>query len=308
MDIIRHFQENEIEVQPTNQYSKRGRLNMDRAHFSKLLESPLYVRADKAVYEYLVSKGFNMVDDISAFDGVHGLFQHKKRTEDKYIKVGYHEGLIDSETWLAVQDKKSHNQRVPNNGDKIKHTWLAGLMKCEYCGFSVNVCFSGRKVRRRYYLDSGNYRVDGCLKGRLKTTPEDVEDLVFKAMTERINALEIAKKAKKKPDIETETIKADIIRCDDEIRGLLDKLATADDVLFDYIQDRVKALHEKKSKLHEKLNRKTRKRKEIDTAPLHDPLSRWETLTVDEKHSLAVMMIDYIKISDENGIDIKFSI
>jgi hypothetical protein len=52
----------------------------------------LYVRADKAVYQYLVAKGFNMVDDISAYDGVHGLLQHKVRCEDKYIKVGYHKG------------------------------------------------------------------------------------------------------------------------------------------------------------------------------------------------------------------------
>ena len=37
-----------------------------------------------------------MIDDIDAYDGVHGLLWHKKNSEDRFIKVGYHEGLIDS--------------------------------------------------------------------------------------------------------------------------------------------------------------------------------------------------------------------
>jgi hypothetical protein len=312
MDIITYFRENGMDINQPSKKSKTGRTNMDRFHFSQIFESPLYVKADKAVYQYLISKGYNLIDDISAYDGVHGLFRHKRHSDDRYIKVGYHEGLVDSETWLIVQDKKAHNKRIPNNGGKhIRNTWLAGLLKCEYCGFSVNIHYSGTKEepkKWRYYLDSGAYRVHGCLKKQLKARPDYVEDLVFKAMKERINALEIAKKQKKKPDIEVEKIKAEIIKCDDEIRKLLDKLADADEVLFDYIQGRVKALHEKKSELEEKLNKKTRKRKEIDTTPLSDPLSRWETLTLEEKNTLAVTMIEVIKISDENGIDIKFSI
>jgi DNA invertase Pin-like site-specific DNA recombinase len=311
-DIIVYFRENGIDINKSAGRYKTGRANMDNSHFSLLLGSPLYVRADKAVYQHLVSIGYHIVDDISAFDGVHGLFRHKKHSEDKYIKVGYHEGIVDSETWLAVQDRKANNRKIPNRGGKkISNTWLTGLLKCEYCGFSVNIHYNGTKENpkaRRYYLDSGAYRVDGCLKKRLQARPDYVEDLVFNAMTERIKTLEIAKRAKKKPDTETEKIKADIIRCEDEIRKLLDKLADADEVLFDYIQGRVKILHEKKSNLNEKLNRKTRKRKEIDTAPLSEPLSRWNALTLGEKNALAKTMIEVITISDENGVDIRFCI
>ena len=135
-----------------------------------------------------------------------------------------------------------------------------------------------------------------------------MEQVVFEAMKERLESLEIAKTAKSKPDTETENLKTEIIRVEDEIRKLMDKLAIAGDVLFNYIQDRVKELHANKSALDEKLRTKARKHKEIDTAPLIDPLSRWDTLTTEEKHALAVTMIDVVYVSDEDGIDINFSI
>jgi hypothetical protein len=238
------------------------------------------------------------------------LFRHKRQDGKEYIKVGYHEGLVASETWLAVQDKKSHNQRIPNNSG-AKNSWLVGLTKCANCGHSFVILYKWNKaqtIQWRYYGDTGFYRANSCIKRRLKIRPDAVEQVVYNAMKERLATLEIARTEKAKPDTETENLKAEIIRVEDEIRGLMDKLAQADDVLFDYIQERVKTLHAKKSELDEKLRTKARKHQEIDTAPLIDPLSRWDTLTTEEKHELAVTMIDVVYISDENGVDINFSI
>jgi len=328
-DIVNYFKDNDIDVNVPRKHTGRssqravdangGMSNMDRSHFSKLLDSPLYVKADKDVYQYLVSKGYEIIDDIEAFDGVHGLFRHKRIGIKKasvnvgehfYIKVGYHEGLVDSETWLAVQDKKSQNQRIPKNTG-AKNSWLMGLTKCKHCGYSLIINYGWNKAKTtqwRFYLDNGYYKANGCVKKRFKTRPDALEDAVFEAMQERLNNLHIAKAEKAKPDTEEDNIKADIIRVEGEIRELMDKLAKADDVLFGYIQDRVKALHAKKSDLDAKLRSKARKHKEIDTAPLDDPLSRWETLTNDEKNALALTMIDVIYVCDDEGVDIQFSI
>lgn len=303
-DVLSYFRSNGIDVNRT------PRNNMDRSHFSRLLESPLYVRANKDVYQYLISKGYEVVDDIESFDGIHGCFRHKRSDGSEYIKIGYHEGLVDAETWLAVQDKKSRNQRIPNNSS-AKNSWLVGLAKCGHCHYALSLIYSwnaSKTKQWRYYDDSGAYRANGCMKKRLKTRPDQVEEVVFQAMKERLEALVIAKTEQQKPDMESEGIKADIIRTDDEIRKLMDKLADADEVLFGYIQDRVKTLHLKKADLEEKLRSKARKHKEIDTTPLADPMSRWDTLTVDEKHALAVTMIDVVYVSDEYGVEIEFSI
>ena len=135
-----------------------------------------------------------------------------------------------------------------------------------------------------------------------------VEKAVYKEMKKRIENLVIAKKNAKKPNPETESIKSDILRIENEIRGFLDKLNSADTVLFDYINKRVKELHGKKLELEQKLVAKERKHKNIDTKPLEEPMSHWDMLTMQEKHDLAVTMIDVIYISDETGIDIRFSI
>ena len=66
-------------------------------------------------------------------------------------------------------------------------------------------------------------------------------------MRKRIEQLNIEKHEASKPDAETESIKTEIIRIDSEIQKLMEKLADADSVLFDYIQKRVSALHEQKS-------------------------------------------------------------
>ena len=302
-DVLAHFRNNGIEV------NKTANTNMDRSHFSRLLASPLYVRADKDVYQYFISKGYEVVDDVEAYDGIHGCFRHKRSDGSEYIKVGYHEGLVDSETWLAVQDKKSHNKRIPNNGS-ARNSWLVGLAKCSHCHCAMTLVYRwnvSRTKQWRYFMDQGAYKANGCVKKWLKTRPDAVEEIVFAAMKERLESLAVAKSEQQRPDTEAESIRAEIIRADEEIRKLMDRLADADDALFGYIQDRIKQIHSKKSDLEEKLRSKIRKHKEIDTAPLADPMARWDSLTVEEKHALAVTMIDVVYVSDEYGVEIQFS-
>lgn len=309
LDIILYFRENDIDTARPLKVGSDKTGNMDRSHLSRILASPLYVRADKEVYAYFAAKGYEMVDDIEDYDGVHGIFYHKT-PDGTFIKLGYHEGLVPAETWLAVQDKKSHNERIPNNG-KVINSWLVGLVKCAHCGYSLRFNYTDNPTRtKRWYnfMDSGAQMAKGCLKKTLEIRPAEVEKTVLQAMRDRIEQLVIAKHEADIPDADSEAIRTEIIKIDEEIGKLMGKLADADTVLFDYIQQRVSKLHEDKSALERKLQMKVRKRKAIDTKPLEEPMSRWDSLTVQEKHELAVMMIEVVKVSDETGIEIKFCI
>ena len=53
---------------------------------------------------------------------------------------------------------------------------------------------------------------------------------------------------------------------------------------------------------------KVRKRRDTDTAPLIDSISRWNALTVHEKRALATIMIDVVYVSDEDSVEIEFEI
>lgn len=111
--------------------------------------------------------------------------------------------------------------------------------------------------------------------------------------------LKTAKREESKPDAETESIKTEIVRLDSEIQKLMEKLADADTILFDYIQKHVSALHELKRKC-----RPWAVSVRLSTKALGEqPMKQWDKLTVQEKHDLETAMIDVVLISDEAGIE-----
>ncbi len=309
LDVVNYIKAHDL---PTSSITGNAPINriIDRSEISRILENPLYVRADKNVYEFFLSRGFTIIDDIDAFDGVHGLMWHKQKSEDRFIKVGYHEGLVDSETWLAVQDKKSHNHQIPRSRGELK-SWLVGLTKCGHCGRAllINYGYSVDKSKIwRYYICTGLKTIKGCSRKteRLKVRPDDVESAVYKAMKEHISEFEVAKNSSTNKSSEAEKIKAELLRIEADTKKLIDRLIDADDVLFGYIQEKISELHAKKNEYEKQLLLIERKVKKIDTKPLLEPLNRWDELTMEEKNALAKVMIDRIDVTDEEGIKIHF--
>ena len=309
LDVVNYIKAHDL---PTSSITGNAPINriIDRSEISRILENPLYVRADKNVYEFFLSRGFTIIDDIDAFDGVHGLMWHKQKSEDRFIKVGYHEGLVDSETWLAVQDKKSHNHQIPKSRGELK-SWLVGLTKCGHCGKALLIAYRYNVDKSkiwRYYNCTGLKTIKGCSREteRLKVRPDDVERAVYKAMKEHISEFEVAKNSSANKSSEAERIKAELLRIEADTKKLIDRLIDADDVLFGYIQEKISELHAKKNEYEKQLLLIERKVKKIDTKPLLEPLNRWDELTMEEKNALAKVMIDRIDVTDEDGIKIHF--
>jgi len=114
--IIRYFNEKGINASRPTPRTKTGISNLCKSHLSRILKNPLYVRANKDVYRYFLSKGYEMLDDIEEYDGVHGLFVHAGGDDAHFVKIAYHEGLVDGDIWLRVQDRKTHQSKFPSNG------------------------------------------------------------------------------------------------------------------------------------------------------------------------------------------------
>ena len=192
-DIIRYMTENGINASRPTPRTKTGISNLDRSHLSRILENPLYVRADKEVYRYFLSKGYEMLDDIEAYDGIHGLFVHAGLDDTHFVKVAYHEGLVPAETWLRVQDRKSHQSKFPTNS-KAMNSWLVGMVKCACCGYAMhfNHCANRKGVVYHRFIDYGKFTLNGCPTPPIQLKPRQVEDAVLKEMQKRIEQLKIA--------------------------------------------------------------------------------------------------------------------
>lgn len=308
-DVRRYIQKNNL---PTTaiEFGETINHSLDRAYISNFLRNPMYVRADKNVYQYFLNKGYNMIDDIDMYDGVHGLLWHNPKSPDRYIKVAYHEGLVSAETWLAVQDKKAHNPVIPKSRTRGIKSWLTGLLRCAHCGRGIRIDYTKSTVSEkewRYLECTGFHSVKGCVKRRVEIMLDDIEEAVYKAMKEHIGEFEITKSQKKNISSEAEKIRAEILRIETESRKLIDRLADADNVLFEYIQNRISEFHAEKQEFEKRLMTMERRVKNIDTEPLIDPLNRWDELSREEQNSIARIMIDKVLVSDDTGIDIHFS-
>ena len=115
-DILTYFKEHEDEIHylRTNEYSGKNGSHSEKLNacsLSSILKNPLYVRADKDVYAFFQSRGYEIIDEVEAYDGIHGVFMHDNADGGKYVKVGYHEGLVSSELWLRVVNHTNSNQK-----------------------------------------------------------------------------------------------------------------------------------------------------------------------------------------------------
>ena len=104
-------------------------------------------------------------------------------------------------------------------------------------------------------------------------------------------------------------MRKEIIRREGEIDKWLDKLDDADEDAFTKrVKAKVNALDEKKSEIENKLQARMRKTKIVDSEPLIDPMSRWDSLSVEEQNALAKTMIEVIYLCDDSGINVIFSV
>lgn len=306
-DILTYIQEHNSNTAFVGTNNKVYDMQMSRAHLSGLLKNPLYVKADIKVYQYLKSKGFKMCDDVSAYDKVHGLFWHNIDKKDKFVKVGYHEGLIDSKTWLAVQEKKDSFDICKNRG-KPFNSWLSGLLKCPHCGYAVCVSKTQRAKPWMYLYDTGWYHKKRCVKRTLQIRPWQIEEIVFDAMQEKSKELIIKKTEEQQQDTEMIELQTELVAVQNQLSALVEQIPKANDTVMKYINEKIEQLDDQKAEIEKKIERLTRKQSDVNVEVISEPMQYWDELTNVEKYNLAKAMIDVVYVSDEKGVEIVFGI
>ena len=134
--------------------SIENQIEMCRQYISRfaireIIMSPVYAKADEAMYQYLLANRVRPFSDQAACDGMRGIMaynrteQTKERTtrkkpmEEWVVAVGEHEGVISGEDWIAVQGlldenrSKSYRWRAGQTNEAL----LSGLLhyRCRYC-------------------------------------------------------------------------------------------------------------------------------------------------------------------------------
>ena len=266
------------------------RKEWDNVTLSRILHSPLYVKADNNVYWFYLAKGLQIQQEIKAFDGMHAcnVIGKRDRTKNKYnalggqmLSVSNHIGIIDSDLWLRVQEKLENNPQISRK-NAGKYSWLTGLMKCGKCGYAIKVN-NFKKENRLRLICSGKSNLSAC-DASISVNLRELEEYTEKEIS---NALNAAPPAGVLPDSGNKS--DEILAIEQKINRLVNALAQCGDISAEYISNEIESLHKAREKLLAKPQKNEKNFAKLD----------FKSLDFEEKKIVAAEFIDRILINED---------
>lgn len=286
-------------------YKTNRNNNFSSTAIGRILRNPVYVRADADVYEYLKSKGASMNEPIDSYIGVYGCTIYgtrKEKTTRKFtdlhgecVQMNKHEGIIDPSLWLTVQRELDQNKPITNSG-KGRNTWLTGLTKCGYCGMHVSVVGGQRNGKR--YLNCGGRKANFCFERTVTMTFDQIEQIVEGSLIEHIREYEFEKLKQEQANVQKiNELKIRLTKIQEEITTLIDKITTANEILYKYINTRIEQLDSEKTEIEKQLAaEKAKQDNKADPLLIRKTLDNWKEMPFDEKKTIANIFIQRVII------------
>lgn len=275
----------------TNKYIHGPKRDVwDNVTLSRILHSPVYVRANQDIYFHYLALGMQIEQPPEAFDGIHGcnVIGRRDRTKNKYndlngqmLTLSEHEGFIESDLWLKVQYKLSSNKQIAR-ASAGKYSWLTGLLKCAKCGYALKI--NNIKSENKFYLicsGKSNLAVCDC---RVSVDLHELENYVATKIQEMLN---------ESPPNEIPVSKSfseEILNIEQKIERLVNALAESGDIAVSYISRQIELLHKQREELMNKSPSKSIKIKTLD----------FKSLSFDQKKIITAEFIEKIQIEGKN--------
>lgn len=295
-DIIRYFEERDI--------LKDGK-PWGRTRLADVLKNPIYVRADLSVYGFYHAQGAILANDPSDFIGTNGCYYYKGQDasgrkqvnlEGNHLVLAPHEGIIPADLWLKCRVKcLAAKQLQPYQ--KARNTWLAGKIKCACCGYAlVDKHYPTRKSR--YFLCSHKMNTRAC-EGPGTIYSDDFEELIYEEMRKKLAQFKKLRKNKNsESNPELTTLNIELMRIETEISALMERLASVDDVMYQYISGRVSELDGKKQELTKRIS-ELKITQRADYTEIQNHLTCWTELSFEDKRQTTDQLIKVIHATSD---------
>lgn len=307
-DVLRYFSEHNIKHLRNKVWCT--------ARISELMRNPIYVKADSDIYDFYKNQGSNVINDAADFIGENGCYLYKGETnnpkqyslQNKHLVIAPHKGFIPSNQWLQCRMKCLNNRQVAKSY-KAKNSWLVGKVKCGNCGYALVVRKWTNKQKKvwRYFVCS-NKTASGLCNGCGTVRADELEQFMFKNIKQRLESFNVLKSSEDftlNPSINECKIKISTI--DKEINELLQKVLNANNILINYINERIEKLDEEKKRVNEELLLLTSRSKNTEIEQITNYVSHWEETSFADKLLVVDALVEVIHISEGN-IKIKWKI
>ena len=249
-DIVRALNERQIP-------SPAGTL-WDSSKLSRLLRSPVYVRADMEVYRYFKEKGARISNPAEDFTGVHGCFLYGKReaNERKYtyvrdhvLSIGLHDGVIPAEEWVDVQRRLDGNTQV-KKGRSGTYSWLTGLLKCGKCGYAMRV------MGGSFFYCSGkaNHHVCAGIDGKPEIAA--MEQVVYSELVKKFDEIRgLHPDGKPQSSPKANKLKMQLETLNSQIDNLVDKITRTTEAIGKVLEEKLGRLISERDSVQSELDK-----------------------------------------------------
>lgn len=279
----------------------------DSGKLSRIMSNPIYVQADADIYVYYKNKGCILTDNPNDFNGINGCFVYGKRDantrkftnlQGQTVSLGPHKGLVDAMTFLKCQHKLDANKQLKNTG-RSKYTWLSGLLKCKNCGASVKI---GAVYKDNVYLACTGHQVRKDCKGlggtvKVKDVEMVIENQIFSLLKTKKT---VFKQAVVRNDKKINECKIHLLKIEEEIYELIDKVSGCSATMFEYLDKRINELDAKKREYEAILESLKLESDTEDTFHVLTILEQWPNLDLEEKKFITRKIIDHITITSNS--------
>jgi len=302
-----------------------------------ILTRALYAPNDMAVYNYLISQGANITNAPEEFDGKASIDVYGKKTtnaskhkrcrefKDMYCNISNNDSIIDSSTWIKVQNKRNQIANRPSRTGTGKNSYFTGLMKCSCCGTGVS--YTNSRGTQGYYICSSRKNRGWNSCNMPPASKKRTDPAIIQAVIDYYSNPQVIKMIKEiTPESQVENSKDDKKRnnllmelaiVDKEIDNLISSLTDGSPILIKYINEKIEKLDQKrneitqmisslnagKSTANEKYAIITQIRNMIDGIP--DIL---ESDDFDEIRDLCHLLINNILFHEDGSIDITYTV
>lgn len=275
----------------------------------KILRNPAYAPNTPLIYKYYHNKDYNIINNISEYNGNLSLYVGGtltgsgedvviNRNEDRYLAIARHKSLISDTIWLAAQKRLDNNINTGKLGT-AKHSWLSGICKCKECGHNMEITKNSSGV---YYLKCGGRTQRGlssCSNSkyhRVKT----IEMLIYDEMKKHLDKFDandyvIETNNNNNPDLEIQIVELDI-KIDNLVKAIENGESSSP------ILNRIRELQNNKQNLLDKLIPV----QEIDNVKrlsAHDKfINTWDKSSIDDRKIIVRTLLKSIQF---NGEDIR---
>ena len=266
----------------------------DNVTLSRLLHSPVYVRANEQVRLHYLSLGAEVTSPAEDFDGEHGvlLVGKRKASDRKYTSLQEHTasvlnsvGIVSADLWLSAQAKLAHNRQVGNSG-RGQNTWLTGLLKCAKCGYSLKV---NREAAKRRMICSGRANLAHC-DASIHLTLDELEAEVQRKIEEMLSELPVEEPSLQEDD----TFVRRLAEIDRRADRLMDAFAESSDLPQSYLRRSLKKIEAERQEVLEERQRRQKR-------ALPPTVLDFGKLAFEEKKIVAAQFIRRIEVASDSA-------